>query len=98
PVAGFARMTGSCDAGAFECMTTVYFDGAANEMPLSRNDALPLMFCSRFNDHTTSAEVRGVPSAKCTFFFSWNVNVFTLELALNDETSSGIGCARSPPL
>ena len=67
-------------------------------MPASRNDGLPLRLIRRLHEKTTSAEVSGVPSAKCTFFFSWNVNVFASLLAVHDCTSSGIGWARSLPL
>src|SRR5262249_21144188 len=98
PVDGFARTTGSWVAGVFERMTTVYLDGAETEIPASRNAGLPFRFTSRLSDQTTSAEVSGVPSAKWTFFFSWKVYVFASELALNDETRSGTGCARSSPL
>ena len=73
PVDGFARITGSWVAGVFERMTTVYFDGAETVMPASRNDGLPFRFWSRRSDHTTSAEVSGVPSAKWTFRLSWKV-------------------------
>ena len=91
-------MTGSCVAGVFERITTVYFDGAETVMPASRNDGLPFRFASRFSDQTTSADVSGVPSAKWTFCFSWKVKIFAPEVALYDDTSSGIGCARSSPL
>jgi hypothetical protein len=54
-------------------MTTVYFDGADTVIPESRNDGFPFRFTSRLSDQTTSADVRGVPSAKWTFRLSWNV-------------------------
>src|SRR5262245_49511 len=71
PVDGFARITGSWVAGVLERITTVYFDGAETEMPARRNDAFPLMYCSRRSEKATSAEVIGVPSAKWTFRLSW---------------------------
>src|SRR4051812_32557748 len=73
PVDGFARMTGSWEAGVFERMTTVDLDGAETVKPASRNEGLPFRFWSRRSDQMTSADVSGVPSAKWTDFFSWNV-------------------------
>ena len=73
PVDGFARITGSCVAGVFERITTVYFDGAETEVPASRNAGFPFRFTRRLSDQATSAEVSGVPSAKRTFRLSWKV-------------------------
>ena len=67
-------------------------------MPASRNAGFPLRLISRLSEKTTSAEVSGVPSAKCTFCLSWNVNVFAPFDAFHDCTSSGIGVVRSPLL
>ena len=96
PVDGFARIAGSSVSGVLACMTTVYFDGAEVLTPASRKAGFPLMLMSRLSEKTTSADVSGVPSAKWTFFLSWNVNVFASLLAFHDCTSSGIGVVRSP--
>src|SRR5262245_10274241 len=73
PVEGFARITGSCVAGVFERMTTVYFEGAETVIPVSRDAGLPFRFTSRWSDQATSADVIGVPSAKWTFRLSWKL-------------------------
>ena len=91
PVDGFARMTGSSVSGVFECMTTAYLPSAVVVTPVSRNAGFPFRLTRRLNDHTTSAEVSGVPSAKWTLCLSWKVNVSAFELAFHDETRSGIG-------
>src|SRR5450432_1416260 len=98
PADGFARIEGSSVFGVAECMMTVYGPLAAVVTPASRNDGFPFRFTSRLYEKTTSADVSGVPSAKCTFFFSWKVNVFASLLAVHDFTSDGIGWARSLPL
>src|SRR6478752_7869820 len=64
-------------------------------MPSSRNDPFPFRLIIRLSEKTTSAEVRGSPFAKWTFGFSLKVNTLALSDAPHDETSSGIGCARS---
>src|SRR6185437_15084750 len=96
PVDGFARIAVSCVAGVFDFMTTVYLPLADTVMPASRNAGFPLMLIRRLSEKTTSADVSGVPSAKCTFFLSWNVNVFAPSDAFHDCTSSGIGFERLP--
>ena len=98
PVDGFARMTGSSVSGVFECITTAYAPAALIDTPASRNAGFPFRLTSRLSDQTTSAEVRGVPSAKWTLCLSWKVNVSAFALAFHDETRSGIGWARSSPL
>src|SRR6476646_3449051 len=95
PVDGFARIAGSCPAGVFDVIVTVYFPCGLITMPASRNDGVPLRLMSRLSEKTTSAEVSGSPFAKCTFFFRLNVNVLAPFVAFHDETSSGMGCARS---
>src|SRR3954452_1179231 len=98
PVDGFARIDGSWPAGVADFMTTPYLPFALTLIPASRNAGLPLMLIRRLSEKTTSADVSGLPFAKCAFRFSWNVNTLPPFVAFHDETSSGIGCARSPPL
>ena len=81
-----------------DVITTAYLPAALTVTPASRKAGLPLMLIRRLSEKTTSADVKGAPLAKWTFLFSWNVNVFAPFVAFHDETSSGIGCARSPPL
>src|SRR5436853_577370 len=87
----------SC-VGAIMLRTTVYLPFADGVTPSSRKAGLPLRLIKRRNEKTTSADVSGVLSAKWTFFFSLNVNVFASFVADHDCTSIGTGCAMSPPL
>src|SRR4051794_16444644 len=98
PVDGFARIDGSWPAGVPDFMTTPYLPFAFTVMPVSRNAGFPLMLIRRLSEKTTSADVSGLPFAKCTFRLSWNVNTLPPFVAFHDDTSSGIGWARSPPL
>ncbi len=98
PVDGLARIAGSWVAGVVDVITTPYLPAALTVMPASRKAGLPFRLTSRFIEKTTSADVSGVPSANLAFFFSWKVNVFALFVAFQDDTSSGIGFDRSPPL
>src|SRR6185437_15537263 len=95
PVDGLARIDRSCVAGVVDVITTVYLPAALTVTPASRKAGLPLMLIRRLSEKTTSAEVSGAPFAKWTFFFSWNVNVFAPFVAFHEDTSSGIGFARS---
>src|SRR5438067_6980706 len=94
----FARISGSAVFGTFDFRTTPYLPFAATLTSASRNDGLPFRLIRRLNEKTTSAEVSGVPSAKWTFFFSLNVNVFASFDAVYDSASCGTGCATSAPL
>ena len=98
PVDGFASTAGSWLTGVFDRITTAFLPAGVTVTPASRNAGLPFRFTRRRSEKTTSADVSGVPSAKCTFFLSLNVNVFAFDVAVQDETSSGTGWARSPPL
>ena len=98
PVDGLARIAGSWVAGVVEVITTPYLPAALTVTPASRKAGLPFRLTSRSSDQTTSAEVSGVPSAKWTFLFSWNVKTFALFVAFQDDTSNGIGFDRLPPL
>src|ERR1700759_4330910 len=89
PVDGLARIAGSCPAGVFELITTVYLPCGLITMPASRNDGLPFRLIRRLSERTTSADVSGSPFAKCTFFFRLNVNVFAPFDAFHEETRSG---------
>src|SRR5438445_65287 len=68
-----ATSTGIAGFGVFDFMTTVYLPFADVVMPASRNDGLPFRLTSRLNENTTSADVSGVPSEKCTSLRSVNV-------------------------
>ena len=93
----FARIAGIAVFEVFERSTTPYLPAALVVTPASRNDGLPLRLTSRLNENTTSADVRGVPSAKWTFRLSWNVYVFASSVTRHDWTRSGIGWATSEP-
>jgi hypothetical protein len=84
PVEGFARIAGSAVLGVLERIRTVYGPFALTLIPPSRNEGFPLRLIRRLSEKTTSFEVRGVPSPKCTFFFNWNVKVFASLLAVHD--------------
>ena len=49
----------------------------------------PLIFCTRSNDHLTSAEVNGVPSANLTFLFSVQVQAVLPALGAHLVASRG---------
>src|SRR4051794_2483879 len=61
-----ATSTGIAGFGVFDFMTTVFLPFAEVAMPASRKDGLPFRLTSRLNEKTTSADVNGVPSEKCT--------------------------------
>ena len=67
-------------------------------LPSSRKDGLPLMLISRLNEKTASAAVSGVPSAKRTSRRRLKTNILASLDTVHECTSSGRGCARSPPL
>src|SRR6476619_2141751 len=96
PVDGLARIDGSWPAGVAYLITTVNLPFAETLIPSSRNAGLPLMLIRRLREKTTSADVSGLPFAKRTFFFRLNEKSFAPFDAFHDDTSSGIGCARSP--
>src|SRR5579871_1702505 len=98
PVDGFARMTGSSVSGVFVFITTAFGPDAEIDTPVSRNAGFPARLTRRLSDQTTSAEVSGVPSPKCAFFFRLNVNDVAFLLTVQLDTSSGIGVVRLPPL
>ena len=93
-----ARIAGRAVLDVFERITTVYLPAGVTVTPSRRNDGLPFRFTSLRSEKATSAEVSGVPSAKCTPLRSWNVNVFASVLAFQDCTNSGTGWATSLPL
>ena len=71
PVAGLGRMYGKPGLGAADVMTTVSGPSAVIVSPASRNAGLPLRLISRSSDHTTSAEVTGVPSENLALGLRW---------------------------
>jgi hypothetical protein len=94
----FVRIDGIAAFGVFDLSTTVYLPRAATVTPSSRNDGFPLMLIRRRKENTASAAVSGVPSAKCTSLRRLKTYVFAPLETDHDLTSSGTGCATSPPL
>src|SRR4051812_13443846 len=92
-----ATSTGIAGFGVFDFMTTVYLPFADVVMPASRKDGLPFRLTSRLNENTTSADVNGVPSEKCTSLRSVNVYVRASFDAVNVVATLGAGCATSAP-
>src|SRR3954451_14676698 len=86
-----ARIAGSAVFEFFECRTTPYLPFAATVTPSRRNAGFPFRLIKRLYEKTTSADVSGVPSAKCTFLRSWNVKVFASFDAFHVCASIGTG-------
>src|SRR6476469_9881144 len=93
-----ATSTGIAGFGVFDLRTTVYGPFALVVMPPSRNDGLPLMFTSRLNENTTSADVSFDPSEKRTSLRSVNVYVRASFETVYFVATDGCGCATSAPL
>ena len=79
-------------------MTTVSGPSAVMFSPASMKAGLPLRFIIRLSDHTTSAEVTGVPSENRAFGLRWKMYFRAPSMTWYDVARSGTTDFRLPPL
>ena len=79
-------------------MTTVSGPSAVIVSPASRNDGLPFKLMSRVSDHTTSAEVTGVPSENLAAGLRWKTNFRAPSSVWYEVARSGTTVLKLPPL